>query len=1416
MKIQTQSSIESDATLAKRFPRRFSRAKAAIAGLSALVVGASALILAPAASADTVPPSPTTPATVSADALPTVQIDGVVWQQLVVGNTVYAVGKFAKARPAGSAPGQNTVTRNNILAYDIRTGVLNTNFSPSLNAQALSLAISPDQKRLYVGGDFTQANGKAVSRLVALDPTTGALDSTFAPKVGATVKTIVATAGTIYSGGEFTSVGSASRPRLAAFNAKDGALLPWNPKAVGGPVEAMVMSPDGGKLVVGGGFVTLNGAGNPGYGLGAVSAADGSSLPFAANTLIRNGGPNASILTLSSDGNQIYGAGFVFGSGGNLEGVFAADWNTGKLNWVADCHGDTYSVYPSSTAVYAASHQHYCGNIGGFPQTNPWTFSRATAFSKNATGTVTADPHGYYNYAGNPRPDLLNWFPELNVGTVTGQNQGPWSVAGNSQYIVMGGEFTTANRTGQQGLVRFAASNIAPNKQGPMVAGKDWKVETVSQTSGAIRVTWPANWDRDNERITYKLIRDGNENAPIYSVAANSTFWDRPIQSFTDTGLAPGSKHSYQVIATDPFGNTTRSAVIQGSVTTDGVVGPYPSAVISAGATSYWRLDQPFGTSTIFDWNGSNDLTASAGVAGGAQGAMSGDPNTASTFNGQANGFASTRTPVAAPNSFSAGAWIKTTSKNGGKILGFGNSDTGLSSKYDRHISMDNNGKLYFSVYNGVRQYLSTPASYNDGKWHYVVASMGANGINLYVDGQLADKNAAVTSSEVNKGFWRIGGDNLANWLPAVGSNFFNGAIDEVAIFDKPLTLKQIQDQIAASKLEVATADSYGDAVKASAPELYWRLAESGGTVAQDASGNNVTGNYGGKPAFNQATGVEGSNNPAVAFDGSTAYVASQKSYSNPKVYSTAIWFKTTTNRGGNLIGLGGSRDATSSTYDRQIFMENSGQLTFGTWTTGANAAKTSKAFNDGAWHMAVATQGADGMKLYVDGALVASNSQTQAQNVNGYWKVGAERSWTAQPYFAGTLDEASVYLRVLSEPDVVKLYQAGSGSKGVKKAPIALFSSSGQNLQLNFDASASSDPDGSVASYAWDFGDGTTATGVKTEHSYEKPGNYQVRLTVIDNDGLSSTTLQTVSAIGAPNVAPIAKFSTITKNLTATFNASASSDPDGTIASYEWDFGDGNRASGKEVTRNYNAAGVYQVTLSVQDDRGLVSTQTQAVTVSAPVVATLASDTFARTAANGWGASEKGGNWSVTGSAANYNVSGGQGSFLHASSGVQRRASLSSVSSVNTDVQITASFDKLVNGGGSYVTVIGRQITASDDYRAKVQIDANGAVYLHVGKSVAGAETTLVTRAIPGLSYSPGKQLNIRIEVTGTGSSKINASVWEKGANQPGWQVSASDNTQQLQNPGAVSVMTYISGSASNVPVTARFDDLLVKAPIG
>ena len=196
--------------------------------LAAVVAGALALVTfglpAPNAQADSSPPAGL-PATVTADALPTVQIDGVVWTQVVVGNTVYVGGLFSNARPAGSQPGQNTTTRNNLLAFDIRTGELITSWNPNANAQVRSLAVSPDGTRLYAGGDFTSIGGVARYRIAAFDVATGALDTSFNAGFDYQVRAIGATNSTVYVGGAFSNANGQPRTRLAAFTASNLSLI---------------------------------------------------------------------------------------------------------------------------------------------------------------------------------------------------------------------------------------------------------------------------------------------------------------------------------------------------------------------------------------------------------------------------------------------------------------------------------------------------------------------------------------------------------------------------------------------------------------------------------------------------------------------------------------------------------------------------------------------------------------------------------------------------------------------------------------------------------------------------------------------------------------------------------------------------------------------------------------------------------------------------------------------------------------------------------------------------------------------------------------------------------------------------------------------------------------------------------------
>ncbi|WNV76401.1 PKD domain-containing protein [Geodermatophilus sp. DSM 44513] len=1191
--------------------------RAVVAGLLSplMVAGACGGLLVGTAQADAAPldpANPATPATVTADALPTVQIDGVVWSQVVVGNTVYVAGKFTRARPAGAAAGTQETVRNNLLAYDIRTGALITSFAPDLNAQALVVTASPDGSRVYVGGDFTRADGQTRNRIAAYSTATGQLLADFRPNVTSSVRAIAATDSTVYLGGAFTSVGSQSRHRLAAVSASNGALLPWNPVPGTGPllnrngstatsdvVRALVVTSGGAQVVVGGHFDTLNGV--KATGVGALDAVTGETRPFEVNRSITNQGINSGVFSLTTDGTNVYGTAYDFYGPGNIEGSFSVSADGGAVNWVNDCHGDSYSSHPMNGALYMAGHPHVCSNIGGYHEHNPRVHRYGTALSLSATGTVGREtlfnsrvaPDGTVVHKddktagypssgtllqGKPAPSLLNWFPTMTPGGFTGQGQAGWSVTGNDQYLVYGGEFPRVNGTGQQGLVRYAVSAIAPDRIGPDAAGL--RPAAASPQGGMARVTWTSTNDRDDEHLTYQVFRDGDTRTPVHEVTQSSLWWRPQSMGFVDVGV-PAGTHTYRVSAVDAAGNRANSPWVSVDVAEGTVVQrTYSDAVRADRPQHYWPLGERSG-GTAYDHAGAADLPLGGGVTPGEAGAVSGDPDTAYGFDGTSAGLLATQTAVPAPNTFTLETWVRTTTTLGGKIIGFGSAKDGISRNRDRHVYMDVDGSLHFGVYTGTRQSVSAPGSYNDGQWHHVVATLSPAGMALYVDGALAGSRADVTTGQSYTGHWRIGGDR--GW---VGADYWTGQVDEVAVYPTAVSADQVAD------------------------------------------------------------------------------------------------------------------------------------------------------------HFSIGT--------------------------------------TGQP---------------------------------VNAAPTAAFTSSVADLGASFDASGSADSDGTVAGYAWDFGDGTTGTGATAQHTYAAAGTYTVTLTVTDDAGATAQQTGTVTVTDPPNAVPTASFTASVADLEASFDASGSTDPDGTVAGYAWDFGDGATGTGATAQHTYAAAGEYTVTLTVTDDDGATASSSRVVAATDPADPgdgggtgePLVTDTFDRSVTRGLGTAEVGGPWTASAGATRQSVSAGA-AVLALAPGTNTGSHLGEVAQTSVDVRTTMALAQVPSGGGAYLYVPVRRLAANQEYRARVRVLADGSVRVAFIRVTGAGTDTLVggEQRVAGLTYTAGTALQVRVQAEGVGTTELAATVWAAGTAEPATAtVTRSDSTAAPQAPGAVGLFAYLSGSARAVALS-------------
>ncbi|MEJ2591276.1 MAG: PKD domain-containing protein [Candidatus Thiodiazotropha sp.] len=156
--------------------------------------------------------------------------------------------------------------------------------------------------------------------------------------------------------------------------------------------------------------------------------------------------------------------------------------------------------------------------------------------------------------------------------------------------------------------------------------------------------------------------------------------------------------------------------------------------------------------------------------------------------------------------------------------------------------------------------------------------------------------------------------------------------------------------------------------------------------------------------------------------------------------------------------------------------------------------------------------------------------------------------------------------------------------------------------VAVSFSSAGSTDADGSIVSYAWSFGDGATSSLANPTHTYAAAGSYDVSLTVTDDGGATNSDITSASIAAAPNVAPTANANGDYTGVTGSpvsFFSTGSSDSDGTITAYLWDFGDGGTSNQADPTHTYSSAGSYTVTLTVTDNNGATGSDTATATIT-------------------------------------------------------------------------------------------------------------------------------------------------------------------------------------------------------------------------
>ena len=337
---------------------------------------------------------------------------------------------------------------------------------------------------------------------------------------------------------------------------------------------------------------------------------------------------------------------------------------------------------------------------------------------------------------------------------------------------------------------------------------------------------------------------------------------------------------------------------------------------------------------------------------------------------------------------------------------------------------------------------------------------------------------------------------------------------------------------------------AYGQLVRANGASLYWPMNESSGTTVTDraasSSGPPTVGVTDGRA--DSGVSVEPAGRRCRRRHGRGA----DRQRRQPRVRRQlrpdgGLWLGhadgsghlhrpavdpdlgalTASKRGGRLLGFGDLQNGNSGHRDRHLYMDGSGRLFFGVKAQNntLRTVSSTTAYNNNRWHMVTATMSAAGMRLYVDGRLVAQRTDTTAGEAYlGYWRLGGDTldGWPSKPptrNFIGSVDEVAIYPTALSAAQVQAQYELS----GVNQPPTATFTTSTSGLTASVNGGGSSDPDGTISSYAWAFGDGGTAAGATASHAYAMAGTHTVTLTVSDNRGAKASTTRQVTVSPPP-----------------------------------------------------------------------------------------------------------------------------------------------------------------------------------------------------------------------------------------------------------------------------------------------------------
>ena len=1120
-------------------------------------------------------------------------VDGRIYSIVQVGNTMIAGGTFTEVRNQGS---NTAIALSRLMSFNATTGQINTAFAPNPNGVVNVVLPTGDGETVFVGGTFTTIGGGAAKYLAKIRLSDGSLVTSFnGGSPAGQIKDLRLINGRLWVAGGFTHIAGVQQRGLATLNPSTGALDQHFRGVIDGQhrngegfttVSKIDNDPAGTRLVAIGNFATLDGAANNQFlmldltGSSAVGAAYQTSFyaswcasVFDSYMRDLDVSPDGSFLVVSTTG--AYG-----GSNGPCDTTARFDVaQTGSNiapSWINYTGGDTtYAVEITPNAVYVGGHQRW--------QNNAFAGDRPGQGAVARPGIAALNPINGLPFSWNPtRSRGVGIFDFLST------SQGLWAVSDTERWG-QGNEFHGRLALfPSSGGPSVPAVSTAPFPNDVYSAGALgtsgdpsvlYRVNAAGDTLGAATgIDWsadtgasPSPYGNEHNRASYSQVPTVDATVPAGTPAAvfsdeawdgaggTEMTWTFPVPAGTPLEVRIYLANRYT--GTQAVGQRVFDVLIDGQVFLDdfdivAAVGHDVGTMRSKQTVSDGSVDIVFGHVVENPLVNAieirrTDLPPTADTGSLAKRSFNGSvagPNMAVDNGGldwnlvrgafMTNGYLYT--------ALSDGSFVRRTYD--GSTFGAPQTVAGQDELVVLQDWKNDIGRMTGMFFDSGRIYFTlSGAGSNTLYYRYFNVENGVVGAKRYV---ASTGVSGISFSEVRGMF--LGGSHLYWAKP-------DGSLQRIDWAGGP-----------ASGAPVA-----GTALAVSGPAVdgqHWGARAM--FTYQDANGN-------GAP---QA--------PIAAFalvcDGMLCNVDASETTVAGATIASYQW----------SWGDGATTTGVTSAHEYAAELDGEGQpfqVTLLVTSSLGGTSSVTQAANPVAPNtlpIAAFDFVCDELVCTFD-ASGSSDPDADGSIVSYEWDFGdgATATGVAAEHTFATANSYQVTLKVTDNENGVTELTKTVGAVG---APTAEFSVVCDSLTCVFNASDSTAPGSSIVGYKWTF-DGTVVETdqAATEHTFAATGSYPVTLEVRTSEGLTATNGPRSVEVTRVNQAPTAEFAVVCDQLACSFNAAGSSDPDGSIASYVWSFGDGTpevSGAASEVTHTFGSAGDYTATLRVTDNDGASS----------------------------------------------------------------------------------------------------------------------------------------------------------------------------------------------------------------------------------